>query len=237
MIQGLVLVVARIYVIVTRRRRRLRLPPRVPAADVPGRTARSTSSREALPEDAAAEKLTSLSAPTRLPMVLRPRLAIVGLAFLAFLVLVALFSPSSPIPTTRTCRCHRRGGKGAKPPAALRASTSSAARRPGPSASSACDGNAQDVEGRGQSPGPASALWIGFVTVGVAIIIGIDHRGHRQVLRPPTDNVLMRLMDVVLAFPSLLLAIAIVDRPRPEPRRRTAGSRQSSAIPVYTPGP
>ena len=36
------------------------------------------------------------------------------------------------------------------------------------------------------------------------------HRRHRGLLRRRPDNVLMRVMDVVLSFPSLILAIAIV---------------------------
>jgi ABC-type dipeptide/oligopeptide/nickel transport system permease subunit len=48
------------------------------------------------------------------------------------------------------------------------------------------------------------------VTVGVAIVIGMIIGAIAGFFSGRSDNVLMRLMDVVLAFPSLLLAIAIV---------------------------
>ena len=71
------------------------------------------------------------------------------------------------------------------------------------------DGNARDVFSR-VVYGARVSLWIGLVTVGFAIIIGTFIGADGRLLRAATDNVLMRLMDVVLAFPSLLLAIAIV---------------------------
>jgi ABC-type dipeptide/oligopeptide/nickel transport system permease subunit len=54
------------------------------------------------------------------------------------------------------------------------------------------------------------SLQVGFLTVGFAIVIGgfigaiAGYAGGRL------DNILMRLMDVLLAFPSLLLAIIIL---------------------------
>jgi peptide/nickel transport system permease protein len=58
--------------------------------------------------------------------------------------------------------------------------------------------------------GARVSLRIGFVTVGFAIIVGTLIGAIAGYAAGRTDNVLMRLMDVILSFPSLLLAIAIV---------------------------
>ena len=51
---------------------------------------------------------------------------------------------------------------------------------------------------------------VGFTTVGFAIIIGTLLGALGGFLGGWIDNLIMRIMDVLLAFPSLLLAIAIV---------------------------
>lgn len=58
--------------------------------------------------------------------------------------------------------------------------------------------------------GARVSLFVGFGTVGFAIIIGTLIGLIAGFAGGWTDNILMRLMDVVLVFPSLLLAIAIV---------------------------
>ena len=58
--------------------------------------------------------------------------------------------------------------------------------------------------------GARVSLWIGLVTVGFAIMIGTFIGAIAGFFGGAIDNLLMRIMDVVLAFPSLLLAIAIV---------------------------
>lgn len=58
--------------------------------------------------------------------------------------------------------------------------------------------------------GARVSLWIGFVTVGFAIVIGTLLGAISGYAGGRTDNVIMRAMDVVLSFPSLLLAIVIV---------------------------
>ncbi|MBA2758043.1 MAG: ABC transporter permease [Chloroflexi bacterium] len=58
--------------------------------------------------------------------------------------------------------------------------------------------------------GSRISLQIGFLTVGFAIIIGSFIGAVAGFFGGWLDNVLMRLMDVVLSFPSLVLAIAIV---------------------------
>jgi ABC-type dipeptide/oligopeptide/nickel transport system permease subunit len=71
------------------------------------------------------------------------------------------------------------------------------------------DGNGRDVLSRVVN-GARIDLEVGFLTVGFAIIAGTIIGSIAGYAGGTTDNVLMRLMDVVLAFPSLLLAIAIV---------------------------
>jgi len=58
--------------------------------------------------------------------------------------------------------------------------------------------------------GSRLSLEIGFITSGFAIVIGALLGAVAGYAGGWTDNIIMRTMDVLLAFPSLLLAIAIV---------------------------
>jgi peptide/nickel transport system permease protein len=71
------------------------------------------------------------------------------------------------------------------------------------------DGNVRDQFSR-LLYGSRLSLLVGFTTVGFAIIIGTVLGALAGYLGGSTDNVIMRFMDILLAFPSLLLAIAIV---------------------------
>ena len=71
------------------------------------------------------------------------------------------------------------------------------------------DGNVRDQFSR-VLYGARLSLMVGFSTVGFAIIIGTFLGALAGYLGGQVDNVIMRMMDVLLAFPSLLLAIAIV---------------------------
>jgi ABC-type dipeptide/oligopeptide/nickel transport system permease subunit len=158
----------------------------------------------AVPGEAAAQKPTSLWRDT-LRNILRQRSAIVGLAFLAFLVLVALFAP---VIATHDPDLPMIGiEEGAKPRSAPCIHLLGCPETQ-PQHYMGLDGNARDVFSR-VVYGARVSLWIGFVTVGFSIVIGM-FIGAMAGFFGRTDNLLMRLMDVVLAFPSLLLAIAIV---------------------------
>lgn len=71
------------------------------------------------------------------------------------------------------------------------------------------DGNIRDQFSR-VLYGSRLSLMIGFSTVTFAIIIGTVLGAFAGYLGGWVDNAIMRVMDVLLAFPSLLLAIAIV---------------------------
>jgi ABC-type dipeptide/oligopeptide/nickel transport system permease subunit len=58
--------------------------------------------------------------------------------------------------------------------------------------------------------GSRYSLYVGFASVGFAIVIGSLLGAVAAYAGGWLDNVLMRIMDVLMAFPSLMLAIAIV---------------------------
>lgn len=71
------------------------------------------------------------------------------------------------------------------------------------------DGNVRDVFSR-VVHGTRVSLRVGFLTVGFAVIVGTLFGAVSGFFGGWTDNTIMRILDVVLAFPFLILAIAIV---------------------------
>jgi len=144
--------------------------------------------------------------------VLRQRTAVVGLAILAVLFFVAIFADLiAPYPPTLSMldlpvpeKVSRQQPETLRPCVHLLGCP--AAR---PQHIFGLDGNLRDEFSR-VVHGSRVSLQIGFVTVGFAIVIGTLIGAVAGYAGGWVDNVLMRLMDIVLSFPSLLLAIAIV---------------------------
>ena len=138
--------------------------------------------------------------------VLRQRSAIVGLAILSVMVFISVFAPIiAPFPPDQGLLGVETGvQKRSAPCIHLLGCPESQ-----PQHIFGTDGNFRDVFSRVVYGGRVS-LTIGFAAVGFAIIVGTFIGAIAGYFGSSTDNVLMRLMDVVLAFPSLLLAITIV---------------------------
>ncbi len=71
------------------------------------------------------------------------------------------------------------------------------------------DGNVRDEFSR-IIHGTRISLFIGFITIGIAIIVGTVLGAIAGYIGGWVSTIIMRILDVVLAFPFLLLAIAIV---------------------------
>lgn len=142
---------------------------------------------------------------TALRRLLRRRSAIAGMAILGSLVVIAILAPViapyDPIEvligveevTRREAPCIYLLGCPTDRPQHLMG----------------IDGNVRDQFSR-VVYGTRLSLLIGFTTVGFAILVGMALGSVAGYFGGWLDNVIMRVMDVLLAFPSLLLAIAIV---------------------------
>ena len=71
------------------------------------------------------------------------------------------------------------------------------------------DLNARDLYSR-VIYGTRTSLSVGVITISLSILVGTALGISAGYMGGRVDNVIMRLMDVVLAFPALLLAISIV---------------------------
>jgi ABC-type dipeptide/oligopeptide/nickel transport system permease subunit len=138
--------------------------------------------------------------------ILRQRSAVVGLIILISLVLMALFAPIiSPYdPVTSMLDLGEPGKRGAPPCIHLLGCPADQ-----PQHLMGLDSNLRDEFSR-VLYGSRVSLQIGFLTVGIAIVIGSVIGAAAGFFGGRSDNLLMRVMDVVLSFPSLVLAIAIV---------------------------
>jgi peptide/nickel transport system permease protein len=155
----------------------------------------------------------NIEAPTSLfrevlRRLLRNRSAQTGLVILSLLLLVAIFAPviathdpidfTDPTNTVRTPPCVHLFGCPADQPEYI----------------FGLDGNGRDLFSRIVYATQVS-LFIGLSTVTFAVLFGTLIGALAGYAGGWFDNVVMRLMDVLLAFPSLLLSIALVAILRP----------------------
>jgi ABC-type dipeptide/oligopeptide/nickel transport system permease subunit len=137
--------------------------------------------------------------------IFRQRSAIFGMALLGFLILIAIFAeaiaPYDPIQpligienvNKREDPCiHLFGCPKDRPQHIM-----------------GIDGNVRDQFSR-VLYGSRYSLYVGFTTVSFAILVGTLLGAISGYFGGWWDNIIMRLMDVLMAFPSLLLAITIV---------------------------
>ncbi|HEX7949258.1 MAG TPA: ABC transporter permease [Candidatus Limnocylindrales bacterium] len=163
--------------------------------------------------------------------ILRQRSAVVGLAILSFLVIVALIAGPS-VTTTSAGLIDTWPPYGTEPgglhlapfdptlPLLGEAGQEGLARRappcirllgcqaPTPEHIFGIDGNFRDLFSR-VVYGARVSVPSGFIAIGIAILIGTMIGAVAGYIGGWLDNVLMRIMDVLLAFPSFLLAIII----------------------------
>jgi ABC-type dipeptide/oligopeptide/nickel transport system permease subunit len=160
-------------------------------------------------ETPAGELLTTAPTSIRrdtLRNILRQRAAVVGLAIMAFLVAVAIFAPViAPYdPNVSMLDLGQPGVRGAPPCIHLLGCPEDQ-----PQHLMGLDSNIRDEFSRVVF-GARVSLQIGIVTVSLAIIVGALIGAVAGFAGGRTDDVLMRFMDIVLSFPSLILAILIV---------------------------
>lgn len=138
--------------------------------------------------------------------ILRQRSAVVGLVILTFLVLTAILAPILATHDPKQVLLGVEDGLIKRSGPCIHALGCAVDK---PQHFFGVDGNFRDVFSRVLF-GARISLSIGFAAIGFAIVVGTIIGATAGFLGGWVDNVLMRLMDVVLAFPSLLLAIAIV---------------------------
>ncbi|HQV70824.1 MAG TPA: ABC transporter permease [Thermoflexales bacterium] len=151
-------------------------------------------------------RLPSAQSPTRrmLRRLLHHRSAQIGLVILVFMALVAIFADVLA-PYAYDEQVEDANAKRRDPPCVhiLGCDPSK------PQFVFGLDSNKRDLFSR-VIYGSRLSLEIGFITSGFAIVIGALLGAVAGYAGGWTDNIIMRTMDVLLAFPSLLLAIAIV---------------------------
>lgn len=132
----------------------------------------------------------------------RHRSAQTGATILGFLILVAIFAPViAPYPFDKVLRDVKR-----RSPPCIHLLGCPADQR---QHFFGIDGNSRDLYSR-IIYGSRLSLRIGITTVTIAILVGATLGALAGYAGGWLDNLIMRTMDVLLAFPGLLLAIAIV---------------------------
>lgn len=137
--------------------------------------------------------------------ILKQRSAVIGISILSVLILIAIFAPViAPYSPTQVLIGIEDIKKRQPPCIHLLGCPEDQ-----PQHILGIDGNVRDEFSR-VIYGTRVSLFVGFSTVGFAIVVGTILGSVAGYLGGRADNVIMRMMDVLLAFPSLLLAIAIV---------------------------
>ena len=138
--------------------------------------------------------------------ILRQRSAVIGLVLLGFLVFTAVFAPfiATHDPDGRLLGVEVGVKQRSAPCVHLLGCPADQ-----PQHIFGTDGNFRDVFSRVVF-GARTSLLIGLSAIGFAIFIGSTIGALAGYMSGWVDNGFMRFMDVILAFPSLLLAIAIL---------------------------
>ena len=137
---------------------------------------------------------------------LQKRSAVIGMLILLALALVAIFAPViAPYDPEQQLIGIEQGLKKRSPPC-IHALGCSAEQ---PQHIFGVDANFRDFFSR-VVYGSRLSLQVGFASVTFAILVGTALGAVAGFVGGWLDNVIMRLMDVLLAFPALILAIAIV---------------------------
>jgi ABC-type dipeptide/oligopeptide/nickel transport system permease subunit len=137
--------------------------------------------------------------------ILRQRNAIAGMILLTFLILVAIFADVlAPYPPNQVLIGVEDVGRRAAPCIHLLGCPTDQ-----PQHIMGTDGNVRDVFSR-IIFGTRVSLVVGFGAVTFAIVVGTLLGAISAYLGGWFDNIIMRFLDVLMAFPSLLLAITIV---------------------------
>jgi ABC-type dipeptide/oligopeptide/nickel transport system permease subunit len=137
--------------------------------------------------------------------IFRQRSAVIGLIILGFLLLTAIFAPLiAPYDPEQVLIGVEDVKKRQDPCIHILGCDANQ-----PQHIMGIDGNVRDEFSR-VIYGTRVSLFVGFSTVGFAIIVGTLLGAISGFFGGWVDNVLMRILDVLMAFPSLLLAITIV---------------------------
>lgn len=145
--------------------------------------------------EAAGERIVRRRVPFRLRAFVRDPLAMLGAAVIALVVVLALFGPLiAPYPGPRDT------GQIDVPSAFL---------PPSPTHWFGTDELGRDVYSR-VILGARPALVVSVIVVGLAVLVGVPLGAIAGYRRGRLDGLIMRTTDLFLAFPPLLLAMAIV---------------------------
>lgn len=141
-----------------------------------------------------------------LASVLRQRSSLVGLILLGLLVLTALFADTIATYDPNQSLIGVEEGLARRSPPCIHALGCAANM---PEHIFGTDGNFRDLFSR-VVHGARTSLTVGLIAITFAVVVGSTVGAVAGFVGGFVDLILMRIMDVVLAFPSLLLAIAIV---------------------------